>query len=181
MKLRILGLSFFAVFSTGAFAQEVAIGASNSAPAAVVWDKVSFGMPRAEIERLYPEGAKVDYQKEAIEISDIVILDGCEAEVNIRFTNNAVHEVMIAGNPSMGGRCSEKILAGLSGKYGQPLDTDKHKGSILGRQGRVFIWNRPDGVTMRLKKYSNGAFGGGGIGKASWELTYNQLANEIAL
>ena len=81
----------------------------------------------------------------------------------------------------MGGRCSEQVIAGLSSKYGQPLDTDKQTGSFLSREGRVFLWNRDDGITMRLKRFTNGAFGGGGLLKASWELTYTKLGADLAL
>lgn len=43
--------------------------------------------------------------------------------------------------------------------------------------GRVFIWSRPDGITMRLKRLTNS----GGLWKASWELTYTKLGSELAL
>lgn len=153
----------------------VAIIAMAQTAPTVVWDKVAFGMPRTEVEALYPKGAKVDYQAKAIEISGIAITEKCNAEVNIRFDDaNLVREVMIAGNPSMGGRCSDTVLTNLSAKYGQPANWDSSSGSILGRQGKVAIWSRPDGVAMRFKKYENGIFGGGGLAKASWELTYTK-------
>ncbi|WP_294302759.1 hypothetical protein [uncultured Sphingomonas sp.] len=141
----------------------------------IAWDKVAFGMSRAEVEALYPKGSKVDYQPKAIEISGIAITPKCDAEVNIRFDDaNLVREVMVAGNPSMGGRCSDTVMTNLSAKYGQPANWDSSRGSILGRQGKVAIWSRPDGVAMRFKKYENGIFGGGGLAKASWELTYTK-------
>lgn len=141
-----------------------------------VWDKVEFGMTREQVEALYPKGPKVDYQKKAIEISDVEITAKCQAEANIRFDeNNLVHEVMIAGNPSMGGRCSNEVLTGLSAKYGQPANWDDAEHSILSREGKVAMWSRPDGVALRFKKYTNGVFGGGGLGKASWELTYTKV------
>lgn len=152
------------------------------AQAEPVWDKVVFGQTRAEVEALYPRAGKVDYQNKAIEISDIPIISKCDAEVNIRFdANDVVHEVMIAGNPSMGGRCSRDVLAALSAKYGEPLNRDTSSGSILARQGKIFTWTRPGGITMQFKKFENGGFGGGGLGKASWELTYSKLGDLIAL
>ena len=42
---------------------------------------------------------------------------------------------------------------------------------------RVFIWNRRDGMTMRLKRFTNS----GGLLKASCELTYAKLGRELAL
>jgi hypothetical protein len=139
---------------------------------------VSFGMTRAQVEALYPRGSKVEYQKKAVEISDVNIIPKCDAEVNIRFDDaGIVNEVMIAGNPSMGGRCSNDVLTALSAKYGQPATTDKAHGSILSREGKVSVWTRPDGVAMHFKKYTNGIYGGGGLGKASWELTYSKAAD----
>src|SRR6187402_3085368 len=77
---------------------------SASAQAEPVWDKVEFGMTRAQVEGLYPAGQHVDYQRTAIEIGGIQITPECGAEANIRFSDEGlVNEVMIAGNPSMGG------------------------------------------------------------------------------
>lgn len=150
---------------------------------AAVWQNVDFGMPRSEVETQHPQKKGTVYNKNgSIEISDVTIIGKCSAEVNIYFdAGNNVDKLTINGDPSMGGRCSEQVIAGLSSKYGQPLDTDKQMGSLLGREGRVFIWNRPDGVTMRLKRFSNGNFGGGGLLKASWELTYTKLGADLAL
>lgn len=175
-----------------ALAQEVAspVTQAPAPPAAVttpdgpepIWGKVAFGMTRAQIEALYPRSGDVDYHDNSIEISDVPIMGKCEAEANIYFDETGVVDrVMIAGNPSMGGRCSEKVLVGLSSKYGEPLDEEKSHGSILAREGKIFIWNRPGGVTMRFKRYSNGIFGGGGLLKASWELTYSHMGGEMSL
>lgn len=159
----------------------LAMGAATQANAEPIWGKVEFGMTRAQVEALYPKGSGVEYQSKAIEISDVKITAKCDAEANIRFDENGlVHEVMIAGNPSMGGRCSNDVLTALSAKYGQPSNWDNNAGSILARQGKVAIWARPDGVAMRFKKFENGVFGGGGLTKASWELSYTQAEN-IAL
>ncbi|GFE76934.1 hypothetical protein [Novosphingobium sp. TCA1] len=158
-----------------------AMGIATQAHAEPVWGKVEFGMTRAEVEALYPRGEGVDYQSKAIEISDVRITEKCQAEANIRFdAGGMVSEVMIAGNPSMGGRCSNDVLTALSAKYGQPSNWDNSAGSILARQGKVAMWARSDGVAMRFKKFENGVFGGGGLAKASWELSYTK-ADNIAL
>lgn len=154
----------------------------TSAMAEPVWDKVEFGMSRAQVEALYPKGPKIDYQSKAIEISDIPIMGKCEAEVNIIFGDDAVvREVKVAGDPSMGGRCSEDVMTALSAKYGQPANWDGNAGSILTRQGKVAVWRRSDGVAMRFKKFENGVFGGGGLAKASWELVYTKVDESFAL
>lgn len=159
-----------------------ALAFAQSAFAAPVWDKVEFGMTRAQVEALYPAGSRTEYQKNAIEISDVSITAKCQAEANIRFDDaGMVESVMIAGNPSMGGRCSNEVMTNLSAKYGQPANWDGNAGSILARQGKVMVWSRPDGVAMRFKKYENGVFGGGGLAKASWELTYTKADANFAL
>lgn len=158
--------------------------ASVAAPAMAdpVWDKVEFGMSRAQVEALYPKSDKVDYQAKAIEISGVNIMGKCDAEANIRFDDaGMVREVMIAGNPSMGGRCSTDIMTALSAKYGQPANWDGNGGSFLSRQGKTAVWSRPDGVAMRFKKYENGVFGGGGLLKASWELSYTKVDASFGL
>lgn len=151
------------IFATGAAAQPV-------------WDKVELGMVRADVEALYPVGEHTKYQRSAIEISDVSVTERCAAEVNIRFdAANKVREVMVAGNPSMGGRCTNDVLTALSAKYGQPANWDDAQSSFLSREGKVAVWQRPDGVAMRFKKYTNGVFGGGGLAKASWELSYTSV------
>lgn len=162
---------------TKAFLVATLVAASPMAAAAEpVWDKVEWGMTRAQVEALYPKQSGTEYQKRAIEISDITIMGRCKAEANIRFDDDGtVKEVMIAGDPSMGGRCGNDVMTALSAKYGQPANWDGNSGSILARQGKVAVWSRPDGVAMRFKKYESGIFGGGGLMKASWELTYTKV------
>jgi hypothetical protein len=158
------------------------VGGVTAAHAEPLWGKVEAGMTRAQVEVLYPKNATTEWQKHAIEISDIHILGKCDAEANIRFDDHdVVKEVMIAGNPSMGGRCSSEIMTMLSAKYGQPSNWDSSGGSILGRQGKIAVWSRPDGVAMRFKKYEYGLLGGGGLAKASWELTYSKVAGDFSL
>lgn len=158
------------------------LATTTLATAEPVWDKVEFGMTRADVEAMYPKGGKVEYQPKAIEIADINIIGKCDAEVNIRFNDaGVVDEVMIAGNPSMGGRCSNDVMTALSAKYGQPANWDSSGGTILGRQGKIAVWRRDDGIAMRFKKYENGLFGGGGLLKASWELTYTKVDSSFSL
>ena len=53
---------------------------------AAVWQNVDFGMPRSEIETLHPKKKGVSYNKNGtIEISDVLIIGKCSAEVNIHF------------------------------------------------------------------------------------------------
>lgn len=148
----------------------------------VLWDKVEAGMTIAQLRAVYPEqGGKVKWHgSKQTEVEDVVILPGCEAEVEIQHASGTVDAVKVKGKGSIGGRCSDKVLGALSAKYGQPAVQRDVQQSILAREGEIVVWNR-DGVTMRFKQFTNGAFGGGGLGAASWELTYTASASEIAL
>ena len=148
----------------------------------VLWDKVEAGMTTAEVRAAYPEQrGKVKWHKhKQTEVEDVVILEGCEAEVEIHHESGTVDAVKVKGKGSIAGRCSDKVLGALSAKYGQPMVQRETERSFLAREGEIVVWNK-DGVTMRFKQFTNGAFGGGGLGQSSWELTYTASASEIAL
>ncbi|MGN3974211.1 hypothetical protein [Tsuneonella sp. SYSU-LHT278] len=147
----------------------------------ILWDKVEAGMSIAEVHAAYPQGGKIKWHgTKQTEIEDVVILEGCEAEVEIQHASGFVDVVKVKGKGSLGGRCADKVLTALSAKYGQPAVQRERGGSILARQGEVSVWSK-DGVAMRFKQYTGNAFGGGGLGAASWELAYTASASEIAL
>jgi hypothetical protein len=148
----------------------------------ILWDKVEAGMTIDQVRALYPaDPGRVKWHgSKQTEIEGIVILEGCAAEVEIQHAGGTVEAVKVKGRGSLGGRCSDKVLGALSAKYGQPAVQRERKSSILAREGEIAFWNK-DGVTMRFKQFTNGAFGGGGLGAASWELTYTASASEIAL
>lgn len=148
----------------------------------ILWDKVQAGMTTAEVRTHYPQqGSKVKWHgTKQTEVENVVILAGCEAEVEIQHAGGTVDAVKVKGKGSIGGRCSDKVLGALSAKYGQPAVQRSMKESFLAREGDVVVWNK-SGVTMRFKQFTNGAFGGGGLGAASWELTYSASASDIAL
>ena len=140
------------------------------------------GMTVAEVHALYPaQGEKVKYHGTSqTEIEDVVILEGCEAEVEIQHESGTVDAVKVKGKGSLGGRCSDQVLGALSGRYGEPLVQRGRSGNILERQGEIVIWNR-NGATLRFKQFTNGVFGGAGLGQSSWELTYTAAASDINL
>lgn len=148
----------------------------------ILWDKVRAGMAIADVRALYPEqkGKIKHHQMKQTEIEDVVILEGCEAEVEIQHDSGEVDVVKVKGKGSIGGRCSDKVLSALSAKYGQPSVITNRAGSILSREGSTAVWSK-DGVTMRFKQNTNGAFGGGGLGASSWEMWYTASATDIAL
>ncbi len=168
------------LFSLIAFAASPSLAQIAERP--ILWDKVRADMTIKEVRELYPEdGKKIKWHKnKQTEVEDVVILEGCEAEVEIQHEGGTVDTVKVKGKGSIGGRCSDKVLTALSAKYGQPAVQRERKGSILAREGEVAVWSK-GGVALRFKQFTNGAFGGGGLGAASWELSYTAAPTDIAL
>jgi hypothetical protein len=132
------------------------------------------------LHALYPPGPNVTYKGDRTVLSDVPIIEGCQAKVNVMHPTGVVTEIVMRGEGAIAGRCSLRIITALSGKYGEPLDKDKVHGSLFGREGKNYIWTR-DGVTLQFKRYTNGALGGGGLFAASWELRYSVSASAIDL
>lgn len=150
-------------------------------PRPVLWQNVRYGMTIAEVRALYPERGAVTYHgRRSTEIDEVTVVGECKAEVNIYHEGGTVDHIVVNGDGSLGGRCSDTVLTALSSRYGQPAAETRSESSILAREGRVYVWNR-DGVTLRLKRFSSGVFGGGGLMSASWELTYSAITGEVAL
>jgi len=147
----------------------------------VLWNNIESQMTTAQVHALYPSSGSVHYHNDETVIDDVSITERCQADVHIDHPAGVVTRVRVRGKGSLGGRCSETVLTGLSSRYGQPLSRERTGGSILAREGSIYVWNRPDGVTLRFKRYTNGALGGGGLGHASWELTYSTVTEEINL
>lgn len=138
-------------------------------------------MTIAEVRALYPERDHVNYHgRRSTEIDEFTVVGNCKAEVNIFHEEGTVDRIVVNGDGSIGGRCSDTVLTALSSRYGQPLAETRSESSILAREGRTYVWNR-DGVTLRYKRFSSGIFGGGGLASASWELTYSTVTGDVAL
>ena len=153
----------------------------SQAPSGVVlWRNVESGMSVDRLRSLYPQSGNVTYKDDRTVLSDVAILEGCLAKVNVMHPNGTVSEIVMRGEGAIAGRCSLKIITALSGKYGEPLEKDKVHGSLFARQGKNYVWSR-DGVTLQFKRYTNGALGGGGLFAASWELRYSENAKNIDL
>lgn len=146
----------------------------------VLWRNIEDGMPVAQLRALYPQANHVGYKDDRTVLTDVPIIDGCQSKVNIMHPQGAVKEIVMRGEGSLGGRCSLKLVSALSAKYGEPLDKDSVRASFLAREGKNYIWTH-DGITMQFKRYTNGAFGGGGLGAASWELRYSTTGANIDL
>ena len=170
--------------SVAPLAESAPAPAVTSAPAAgnavVLWRNIEGGMSVAKLRSLYPQGANVTYKDDRTVLSDVAIIEGCQAKVNVMHPSGSITEIVMRGEGSIAGRCSLKIIAALSGKYGEPLEKDKVQGSLFARQGKNYVWVR-DGITLQFKRYQNGALGGGGLFAASWELRYSESARNIDL
>lgn len=145
-----------------------------------LWRNVEDGMNVAQLRAQYPAGSKVTYKDDRTVLNDVLIIEGCQAKVNVMHPAGVVKEIVMRGEGSIAGRCSLKLITALSGKYGEPMDKDKVRGSLFAREGKNYIWTR-DGITLQLKRYTSGALGGGGLFAASWELRYSANATAIDL
>lgn len=146
----------------------------------LLWRNISSDMPAAELRVLYPQGNGVVYKDDRTILSDVVILEGCQAKINVLHPVGTVKEIVMRGEGSVAGRCSLKIITALSGKYGEPLEKDKVRGSLFAREGKNYVWSK-EGVALQFKRYTNGALGGGGLMAASWELRYSANVTNIDL
>ena len=146
----------------------------------MLWRNIESGMRVDELRALYPHTGNVHYKDDRTVLSDVPIIEGCEAKVNILHEAGTVREVVMRGEGSLAGRCSHKIIAALSAKYGEALEKDKVGGWLLARQGTNYVWSR-DGVALQFKRYTSGIAGGAGLLQASWELRYSAAAEAIDL
>jgi hypothetical protein len=152
----------------------------SSSAGPILWRNIAMGMSVAQLRQLYPQGSNVTFKADRTVLSDVPVIEGCNAKVNVMHESGNVKEIVMRGEGSLAGRCSAKIIAALSGKYGEPLDKEKVRGTFLAREGKNYVWTH-DGVTLLFKRYTNGAFGGGGLFAASWEMRYSATAGNIDL
>lgn len=155
-------------------------GSSADHRGLVLWRNIESGMTVSQLRALYPAGPNVSYKDNRTVLSDVPIIEGCQAKVNVMHPAGVVQEIVMRGEGSIAGRCSLKIITALSGKYGEPLDKDKVHASLFGREGKNYLWTH-DGVTLQFKRYTRGVLGGGGLFAASWELRYSSAASNIDL
>jgi hypothetical protein len=153
---------------------------ATPASAVTLWQNIEHGMTTDQVRALYPAGAHVQHRENRTDIEEFRVTAQCEADVHIYYAGGTVDRVVLRGGGSIGGRCSDTVLTALSSRYGEPLSRDRRERSLLSREGTVYVWNR-DGVTLRFKRYTNRGFGGGGLGAASWELTYSTFQDDIAI
>lgn len=142
-----------------------------------IWSGISLGMTKTEVSQTL--NRPIDDNQ--IEVKHIEILENCKAEADIIFKDDKVSKIIFKGDGSLAGYCSETILVALSSKYGQPLDIEDTGFTIFRRNGRFYVWNRPDGTTMYFKKFSDTKFGGSILINSSWELTFSSIGKDLPL
>jgi hypothetical protein len=163
-----------------AAAQQALANTVTQPQGTLLWRNVYEGMSVGQLHALYPQSGNVDWHNDRTVLTDVPIMDNCQAKVNIMHPNGAVTEIVMRGEGAIAGRCSLRLVTALSGKYGEPMDKDKVHGSLFGREGKNYIWAH-DGVTLQFKRYTSGALGGGGLLAASWELRYSTVDTKIDL
>jgi hypothetical protein len=168
-------------------AETVQQAAATAQPAAqtdsrtLLWRDIRAGMTRAEVRAIHPAQADVvHHREEATIIENYEVTDKCKATVRIYHEQGNVDRVVVRGEGSIGGRCSDTVLTGLSSRYGEALNKERSGDGLFRRVNTAYVWNR-DGVTLRFRKFNGGAFGGNGLGAPSWELTYSEIEDQIAL
>jgi len=155
--------------------------AASTVPKGIVlWRNIEDAMPVSQLHAMFPPGPNVAYKADRTVLTDIPIIEGCQAKVNVLHPTGVVKEIVMRGEGSLAGRCSLKIISALSGKYGEPLEKDKVRASLLAREGKNYVWVK-DGVALQFKRYTNGVLGGGGLLAASWELRYSVNPTNIDL
>ena len=155
-----------------------AAASASTLPVTALWGEVTYGMPVQQARSLYPAGAKVRHQKDRIVIKDHVVSEQCKADVNIHPPAGSVERVVVRGDASLAGRCSAAVLAGLAKRYGPPSNQYQLDVTPLAREKTTYVWTQ-DGMTLRFKRYTNGGLGGGGLGGASWELSYSTREDDV--
>ena len=151
----------------------LSLAIASPAFAQPLWQNVESGMNVAQLRALYPAGGKISYGKDEVVLHDYAVTAKCSADVHIRLAAGSVKSVDIKGHGALDQHCAEAVLDGLSAKYGQPLTTGPHRGSILGKPGIAYSWNR-DGVTLRFVRYPQS------WPLAAWEIDYT-VAESVPL
>jgi hypothetical protein len=151
----------------------LSLAVASPAAARPLWQNVETGMDVAQLRALYPAGGKVSYGKDEVVLHDYAITGRCSADVHIRLASGSVKGVAVKGRNTLDHRCRDDVLEGLSAKYGQPLTTAPHRGSILENPGIAYSWNR-DGVTLRFIRYPESLI------LPPWEVDYD-IAESVPL
>lgn len=146
----------------------------------VLWDKVEAGMSVDAVRAIYPaDGKSVIHNDSNVEIEGWTVIPGCKAQVNVFHKSGVVERVLVKGDMSLGGKCSDKVSAALAGKYGQPATSESGgRGILSAGSTRTLVWSMPNGTSLTLKQTGPKA---GKIGAARWTAEYTATPQAIGL
>jgi hypothetical protein len=150
---------------------------STPAGAQTLWRNIELGMPVTRLHELYPAAQHVKYEAAETLLEEVAITPECEAQVHIHHPAGTVERVVLRGGGSMSGRCANRVLDALAARYGQAAAREERRG-ILRRPSQDHIWNH-NGIMIRFRRFGGNDFGGGGLLRASWEISYSAVDTSI--
>jgi hypothetical protein len=149
----------------------------TSAGAQTLWRNIELGMTIERLHALYPAGEHVKYEAAETLLEEVRITPECEAQVHIHHEAGTVDRVVLRGGGSMSGRCANRVLDALAARYGQAAAREERRG-ILRRPSQDHVWNH-EGIMIRFRRFGGNDFGGGGLLRASWEISYSAVDMSI--
>jgi len=157
----------------------VAVAVLFAAPveAQTLWRNIELGMTVARLHELYPAAQHVKYEAAETLLEEVAITPECEAQVHIHHPAGTVERVVLRGGAAMGGRCANRVLDALAARYGQAAAREERQG-ILRRPSQDHIWNH-NGIMIRFRRFGGNQWGGGGLLRASWEISYSAVDASI--
>jgi hypothetical protein len=79
----------------------------------VLWRNVEDGMSAAQLRAMYPQGPNVTYKDDRTILSDVPIIEGCQAKVNIMHPKGVVKEIVMRGEGAIAALGAARGPAGL--------------------------------------------------------------------
>jgi hypothetical protein len=83
-------------------AQQALTTSTVAATGPVLWRNIQDGMSVAQVHALYPESEDVEWHNDRTVLTDVPIMDGCQAKVNIMHPGGAVKEIVMRGEGADG-------------------------------------------------------------------------------
>lgn len=149
-------------------------------PRPVLWQNVHYGVPRAEIEALYPIAEHTRYRRDRIEVDNFNVTGNCQAEVNIYFEEGLASRVFLKGKGSPTDGCPDMVLNALAARYGRALVTSVNAQGNASNGFETSLW-APSGISIEFSRQMSGTTLGIGLFRGSWELSYRPVDTAAAL
>lgn len=157
----------------------IALAVAVPAVAQTLWRNIELGMTMEQVRELYPTDQHVKHLAEEVLFEEVDITPECEADVHIHHPGGVVDRVVVRGGGSLSGRCANRVLDALAARYGQSAAREERRG-LFRRPSQDHVWNR-DGVLLRFRRFGGNELGGGGLFRASWEVSYTAVDESIDL